>query len=371
MHILGHVLHWGYVIELSIQLTAGPLVILISFIWLGYFVKLAKRNYKQWRVHRYEAEGLKRKIFFHKYALILTLLFSDIIVCVASFAETTSYFIKDGNYTHTQELKTDDCIIEKHTWLATIVFERHHSSSILEGVWQSAVLAEFCIFISIVKYFETIYRQSLQAHRQRPDYSLKKENLKFIVIMVPQTVLLLIFDSIPVFIMGGQLVFVVLAIIYWCITVSSARQLKLVLQWYKADMKHEFSCQQQQDSVYNLKVYKSTVICLLFTSALFIMAELAYTVCNVWVGTIMLNNCWFRLYFGIGPKISVSSEIKSNYKYVTYSMILLRNLTVLMFLISVLVLNVCFVLAEISQRRKLDKFIKERRSTESLRKPLI
>ena len=369
MHVLPHILHWCYVVELSVQLTAGPLVIVISLIWLAYFVKLAKRNYKQWRVNMYEREGLKRKIFFHKYALILTLLISDIIVCVTSFVETTSYFIKDSNLT--QELITEDCIIEKHTWLASIVFERHHSSSILEGVWQSAVLAEFCIFISILKYFETIYRQSLQAHRRRPDYSLKEENLKFLVIMVPQTVMLLIFDSIPVMIMGGQLLFVVLAIIYWCITVSSARKLNLVLQWYKADMKYEFTSQQQEDSVYNLKVYRSSIICLLLASALFIMAELAYTICNVLVGTVMLNNCWFRSHFGILPKITVSSETKYNFKYATYSMILLRNLTVLIFLISVLVLNFCFVIAEINQRRKLDKFIRERRSTEILRKPLI
>ena len=368
MFLFAHFLHWGYVIELSAQITAGPLVILISLIWLVFFVKLAKRNYKQWGVFRFEGEGMKRKIYFHKYALILTLLISDIIVCVASLVETTSYFIKDRDWS---ELSTKDCNITEHTWLATIVFERHHSSSILEGVWQSAVLAEFCIFISILKYFETIYRESLRAHWQKPDYSLKEENLKYLVIMVPQTVLLLIFDATPIFIMGGQLVFVILAFIYWCITVHSAKQLNLVLGWYKADMIHEISSQQQQDSVYNLKLYRSSIICLLFASALFIMAELAYTVSNVWVGTIMLNSCWFRSQYGIGPEINVSRETSYNYKYVTYSIILLRNFTVLIFLISVLVLNFCFALAEYNQRKKLDKFIREKRSTESLRKPLI
>ncbi|KAI6649257.1 hypothetical protein LOD99_11624 [Oopsacas minuta] len=352
------------------QMIAGPMVILISLIWLSYFIKQAKNNYKQWRVNIYEGhEGLKRKVFFHKSALISTLLIADMIMCVASFAESATYLISSSNLTI--DLKTENCKIRNETWLASIVFEREHSSSYFEGIWQSAVLAEFCIFISILRYFTCIYTQSLASYKKKRDYSLKKEKMTFLVIMVPQTLLLLCFDTSPDMIMTGQLIFGILALIYWWLTLKYAMELYKKLKWYQADMKDELDTIQKNNDVYNFKLYKSAIIILLLVSFLFIFAEFAYIVCNVWIGTIVLNNCWFIRHFPIETKISISHEAENYYRYVTFTCIILRDMTAIVFLISVLVLNAYFVVTEHVRRRRLDKFIRMRLCTENLKKPLL
>ena len=369
--MLAHVLHFSYQVELYTQISIGPIVMLISVLWLVYFFKQARTSLKQWRVNQYLEEGLKRKIIFHKSVLIVTLLVSDIVICGASFSESISYFFKPGNLT--LELNTFDCEISKYTWLASVVYERYHSSTIIEGVWQCGVLAEFCVFIALLKYFICIYTQSNPSLFQKNrTFSIEKNTLIYLVTIAPQTIMIICFDTSPNTIMIGQLIFGILASMYWVITAVSAKTLFKTLKWYKADMKHEFSDIQLDNLAYNLRLYRWSIIFLLGVTSLFITVELCYILCNVWIGTFLTNNCWFRAHFPfIGHKYSFSLDTISIFKKVTYALIILRNLTVLLFMIFIVILNVTFLIAE--KRRRMDLASKWRSRTlpDSITKPLL
>ena len=369
--MLGHILHISYQVELYSQISIGPIVTLISAIWLVYFVKQARTSYKQWKVNRFEEEGLKRKIFFHKSALIVTLLVSDIVICVASFLESTSYFFKPGNLT--LQLTTDNCNVSKSTWLSSIVYERYHSASIFEGIWQSGVLAEFCIFIALLKYFTCIYFQSNPSlTRKQPKFNLEKNTLVFLVTMAPQTIMLLCFDASPDMMMTGQIIFGLLALMYWLITVISAMKLLQVLRWYEADMKYEFTDIQKENHSYNLRLYKRSIWSLLGVTLCFVTVELGYIICNVWIGTFITNNCWFSMHFPfIQHKYSFSDYTIDNFRKFTYALIILRNLTVLLFMVFIILLNVSFCISEEIRKRKLAKYLRSRIPNDSLSKPFL
>ena len=363
------VLHYTYQVELYSQISIGPLVTLISVFWLVYFIKQARNSFKQWRVNRFEEEGLKRKIFFHKSALIVTLLISDIIICCGSFSESISYFFKPGNLT--LQLETDNCVVSTSTWLASIVYERYHTSALFEGIWQSGVLAQFCIFIALLKYFNCIYTQSNTSYRKKRNFSLEKETLVFLVTIAPQTIMLMCFDISPDMIMIGQSIFGLLALMYWLITTISANELLKTLKWYGIDMKHDFTAIQSENHSYNLKLYKVTIRCLLGVTFLFIIVELSYIICNIWIGTYITNNCWFIAHFPFFTQKTFGDDTVHKFKVFTYALIILRNITTLIFMLFVVLLNASFLIFEEIRRRKLAKLLRSKRCTESLNKPLL
>ena len=371
---LNLLLHYAYEVEQYTLIVGVPTTILISCLWLLYFLRQARLNYKQWNRNRKcnETESLKRKMFFNKSVLIIFLLVADIIIFAGSFVETCSTFIEIGNLT--DQLMLPDypgCTVRKHTWLATIVYERGNSSSYLEGIWQSALLAEFCIFIAILRYF---WRISIEQnpHKERQDYSLKKDTLFILLIIFPQSILILWFDASPSMIMIGHLVFGIMMVIYSVVGVRSSQQLYRQLKWNNADLKlHFHSKVEQRNDSYNLKMYKYSTIAIIITALLYVTAEVCYIIFNVWIGTILLNACWFnKQYTFMQLEFAMSMNQIYQYRRVTYCMAIFRNGAQIIFIIYVLSLNAVFFVVELIRRRNLKKLLREK-PWEGLNKPLL
>ena len=323
---IGRYLEYGFTVLVT-------LTSFLSIIWIIFLVHAAKKSYhiwKQWPLH-YNAQTYSRdnyKVKLVKNVLLIIFLFLDVMTSLVLVLIKLDFIFESKHVYHL----TPSCNVTHRSFINA--YKRGIYSWALDGIRQMLTFTEISLIYLVLAYLYYVH-------------TVKRTNVSFlkyrIVCIVIVALLIFALNSFPQGYLFGYFAFYFATQIIYVITARYCVLFYRLMKRKVDDLGFEVSVNsyRYKKEVRILKHFKITMLPIAITFQPLLLGQIVDLVEQL-ISNILKNPCWFNYSYHLNiPQIEYS---KQALELVTILSWCFRTLTAGIFLLTVLVTNICMAL---------------------------
>lgn len=364
------VYHYLNLIVYNVNLFFLVLILLGSFI-MSYIVwsSICKERSKLRRLKKEETSTLNRELIrngltaYSRDRIVFTIIIFEILMRTSSFINIVVLDVLQHGHNATNNNNNNNNVTDNCTLLRGTALYRVHSRGYFYNLIVSLFLSLNVMVISLICYLN-LFLINVYTNDKR-----KRFKYGYLIYSVIKCALIIILDPITETYLLSQLIYIVSFTSDYLFLVYLTRKLyKIIINRYRMLTYHgnEEELKHKGREGRNIRIFKQFTTLLLISYGFHVLGQNLQTIIVSLIGSVLENQCWFRVTYGITYEINF---LRSPFEMAGIVSVYLEFILGTLFNIGLLVSYVSYgCIVQIERRRRVFRYHIER---VSIKEPLL